>query len=328
MSLPVKTLPVARFVTRSAVHLSVGSLLLGLGGCGYYASRTAHKAQVIMIGMTEEDVQACAGVPAKTQIINSHVKIFEYQRGRNIGAPTSSTLIPVQSVVNIVRDVGGGDGNSCIADFRIVDGTVRDVYYSGDDDMLVGTDGVCSSIVRGCVRRNVPSGSPPDFWKTSAFMQPQPEKSSGASAPISPATDGISGNAAAPAATTPGGLASRPAPLAPPLAEPTLAAPAALPGAETPVTSPVTTPAETVPVTPTPTPTPTAPPTPTSTSPATSPAVMPAASGAGPASVPTNASGATPANPASTPVAPPTVTHTTATPAGESAPQETGVPQN
>lgn len=322
MSLPVKTLPVARFVTRSAVHLSVGSLLLGLGGCGYYASRTAHKAQVIMIGMTEEDVQACAGVPAKTQIINSHVKIFEYQRGRNIGAPTSSTLIPVQSVVNIVRDVGGGDGNSCIADFRIVDGTVRDVYYSGDDDMLVGTDGVCSSIVRGCVRRNVPSGSPPDFWKTSAFMQPQPEKSSGASAPVSSATDGISGNAAAPAATTPGGLVSRPAPLAPPLAEPPLAAPAALRGATTPVTSsPVTTPAETVPVTPTLTPTATPTPTPTSTSPTTSPAVTPAASGAGPASAPTNASGTNPANPASTPVATPTVTHTTATAAGESAPQ-------
>lgn len=327
MSLPVKTLPVARFVTRSAVHLSVGSLLLGLGGCGYYASRTAHKAQVIMIGMTEEDVQACAGVPAKTQIINSHVKIFEYQRGRNIGAPTSSTLIPVQSVVNIVRDVGGGDGNSCIADFRIVDGTVRDVYYSGDDDMLVGTDGVCSSIVRGCVRRNVPSGSPPDFWKTSAFMQPQPEKSSGASAPVSPATDGISGNAASPAAITPGGLASRPAPLAPPLTEPPLAAPAALPGAATPVTSPVTTPAETVPVTPTPTPTAT--PTSTSTtSPATSPAVTPAASGTGSASAPTSPAGTTPANPASTSVATPTVTHTTATPAGESAPQETGVPQN
>nr|WP_128081090.1 hypothetical protein [Acetobacter persici] len=319
----MKTLPVARFVTRSAVHLSVGSLLLGLGGCGYYASRTAHKAQVIMIGMTEEDVQACAGVPAKTQIINSHVKIFEYQRGRNIGAPTSSTLIPVQSVVNIVRDVGGGDGNSCIADFRIVDGTVRDVYYSGDDDMLVGTDGVCSSIVRGCVRRNVPSGSPPDFWKTSAFLQPQPEKSSGASAPVSPATDGISGNAAAPAATRPGGLASRPAPLAPPLAEPTLAAPAALPGTTTPVTSPVTTPAETAPVTPTPTVT-----TTTTASPGMSPAVTPAASGTGPASAPTSASGTTPANPASAPVATPSVTHTTVTPAGVSAPQETAVPQN
>lgn len=197
MMLFVTNTAVMRLVARSVMHVSVGSMLLGLGGCGYYASRTAHKAQVTMIGMTEQDVQACAGIPTKTQTIDDHVKIFEYQRGRNIGTATTSTLIPVQSVVNIVRDVGGGDGNSCIADFRIVDGKVRDVYYSGDDDMLVGTDGVCSSVVRGCVRRAVPSGSPPNFWRTSAFIQPQPAKQPPASVAPAPAsaTDAISGAA-------------------------------------------------------------------------------------------------------------------------------------
>lgn len=197
MMLFVTNTAVMRLVARSVMHVSVGSMLLGLGGCGYYASRTAHKAQVTMIGMTEQDVQACAGIPTKTQTIDDHVKIFEYQRSRNIGTATTSTLIPVQSVVNIVRDVGGGDGNSCIADFRIVDGKVRDVYYSGDDDMLVGTDGVCSSVVRGCVRRAVPSGSPPNFWRTSAFIQPQPAKQPPASVAPAPAsaTDAISGAA-------------------------------------------------------------------------------------------------------------------------------------
>lgn len=197
MTLFVTNTAVMRLVARSVMHVSVGSMLLGLGGCGYYASRTAHKAQVTMIGMTEQDVQACAGIPTKTQTIDDHVKIFEYQRGRNIGTATTSTLIPVQSVVNIVRDVGGGDGNSCIADFRIVDGKVRDVYYSGDDDMLVGTDGVCSSVVRGCVRRAVPSGSPPNFWRTSAFIQPQPAKQPPASVAPAPAssTEAISGAA-------------------------------------------------------------------------------------------------------------------------------------
>lgn len=193
---------VMRRVARSVVYVSMSSMLLGLGGCGYYASRTAHKAQVTMIGMTEQDVQACAGIPTKTQTIDDHVKIFEYQRGRNIGTATTSTLIPVQSVVNIVRDVGGGDGNSCIADFRIVDGRVRDVYYSGDDDMLVGTDGVCSSVVRGCVRRAVPSGSPPNFWKTSAFIQPQPDKKAVVPGVPAPTTGNISGAAS----TTPTGV--------------------------------------------------------------------------------------------------------------------------
>lgn len=196
MTLFVTNAAVMRRAARSFMHVSVGTVLLGLSGCGYYASRTAHKAQVIMIGMTEQDVQACAGIPTKTQTVDDHVKIFEYQRGRNIGTATTSTLIPVQSVVNIVRDVGGGDGNSCIADFRIVDGKVQDVYYSGDDDMLVGTDGVCSSVVRGCVRRAVPSGSPPNFWKTSAFMQPQPARQPAASPAAAPAmTETISGAA-------------------------------------------------------------------------------------------------------------------------------------
>lgn len=228
-----------RLVSRSALRVSLSSLLLGMSGCGYYASRTAHEAQVTMIGMTEEDVQACAGIPTRTQTISSRVKILEYQRGRNIGAPTTSTLIPVQSVVNVVRDIGGGDGNICIADFRIVDGKVSDVYYSGDNDMLVGTDGVCSSVVRGCVRRAVSSGSPSDFWRTSAFLQPQPEGPPPASA-LPPA-------------------GSDTAPMAPPLA-----APEDMSGAApTSATHPALTPSATVPAA-----------TPTSASPVT-PAVTP-----------------------------------------------------
>lgn len=222
MSLSVNNKSIMRSVAKSAVGLSLCSVLLGLSGCGYYASRTAHKAQLTMIGMTEEDIQACAGVPNKTQSIDSHVKIFEYQRGRNIGASTSSTLIPVQSVVNVVRDIGGGDGNSCIADFRMVDGKVHDVYYSGDDDMLVGTDGVCSTIVRGCIRRAVPSGSPPRFWKTSAFAQPQPDKAPATPAvPVVPATNAVPGAVVTPPASVPGAT--------PPVTVPATATPVTLP---------------------------------------------------------------------------------------------------
>ncbi|MCX2561655.1 hypothetical protein OQ252_09645 [Acetobacter farinalis] len=173
---------VVRHVARSVAGVSLCAVLLGLDGCGYYASVTAHEAQTTMIGMTEEDILACAGIPAKTRTLDSHVKIFEYQRGRNIGTAASSTLIPVQSVVNIVRDIGEGDGTTCVADFRLVDGKVQDVHYSGDNDMLIGTDGVCSTIVRGCTRRTVTSGSPSNFWKTSAFLQPQSSQTAKSSA--------------------------------------------------------------------------------------------------------------------------------------------------
>lgn len=161
-------------VVVSVMRVGALSTLLGLSGCGYYASRIAHKAQQTMIGMTEEDMQACAGIPTKTQKVNDHVTIAEYQRGRNIETSSGSTLIPVEPIVNIVKDIGGGAGNSCVADFRLVDGKVHDVYYSGDNDMLVGTDGVCSTIIRGCVRRSVPTESSTKGW-VSAFRQPQPD---------------------------------------------------------------------------------------------------------------------------------------------------------
>lgn len=267
MTLSVTNTALLRLFSRSAVSVSFSSVLLGLGGCGYYASRTAHEAQVTMIGMTEEDVQACAGIPTRTQTINSRVKILEYQRGRNIGTPATSTLIPVQSVVNAVRDLGGGDGNVCIADFRIVDGKVSDVYYSGDNDMLVGTDGVCSSVVRGCVRRAVPSGSPSDFWKTSAFMQPQP--------------------GAQPPASVPAG--AEPAALAPPLATPEGGSATSLtPPAATPVSTSDSAPVSTIPASPS-IPASAAVASPQSASPAApAPAPAPATSASAPASLPSS----------------------------------------
>lgn len=150
-----------------------------LSGCGYYASRVAHKAQSSMIGMDEKDVQACAGIPDKIKKIDDNTTIYEYQRGRNIETSANSTLIPVQSLQNIVNGIGGGDGKSCVADFRVVDGKVQDVYYSGDNDMLIGTDGVCATVVRGCVRRAVATGRRPKGW-ISAFVEPQPDKKSAA----------------------------------------------------------------------------------------------------------------------------------------------------
>ena len=165
---------------RSGTFCRVSSLacllsFIPLSGCGYYASRVAHKAQSSMIGVDENDMQACAGIPDKIKKIDDHTTIYEYQRSRNIETSANSTLIPVQSLQNIVNTIGGGDGKSCVADFRVVDGKVQDVYYSGDNDMLIGTDGVCATVVRGCVRRAVASGRRPKGW-ISAFVEPQPDK--------------------------------------------------------------------------------------------------------------------------------------------------------
>jgi hypothetical protein len=46
----------------------------------------------------------------------------------------------------------GGSGSYCHAIVRIVDGKVVGVNYTGDNDEMIGRDGVCAPIFRGCLR--------------------------------------------------------------------------------------------------------------------------------------------------------------------------------
>lgn len=129
----------------------------GLAGCGYADSRTAHRAQLAMIGMNSTDVQSCVGIPDKIKKIDDHVQIFEYSRTLNIPSTNDSTFVPLQTLVNLTETTVGGAGKTCIADIRIEDDKVVDLHYSGDDDEIIGSDGVCSIVTRGCVRKPVES---------------------------------------------------------------------------------------------------------------------------------------------------------------------------
>ncbi|MCH4025920.1 MAG: hypothetical protein LKH76_09980 [Acetobacter fabarum] len=149
--------------------------LLALSGCGYYSSRIAHKGQLAVLGMTNEDLQACVGVPDRTQIINEHVRIYQYTRGTNIPATNDSTLIPLQTLVNLTQTTLGGAGSTCVASIRLVDGRVTDMHYSGDNDQMIGSDGVCATVIKGCLNTPVPSAhkvSGTIFGPVSAFHAP------------------------------------------------------------------------------------------------------------------------------------------------------------
>ncbi|MFT8676428.1 MAG: hypothetical protein ABF791_11245, partial [Acetobacter sp.] len=153
-------------------------LLLSLGGCGYNESRTAHKGQIAVIGMNSEDLQACAGIPDKRQKINDHVEIFQYTRTINTPSSNDSTLFPLQTLVNLSQTTLGGAGKTCVASIRLVDDHVTDMHYSGDDDRMVGTDGVCATVVKGCLNTPVKSahkiggGTLGIFNPVSAFYAP------------------------------------------------------------------------------------------------------------------------------------------------------------
>ncbi|KDE20715.1 hypothetical protein AZ09_04535 [Acetobacter aceti 1023] len=181
--LPCPSLPSSPFsalFVRRARWLVTLALLPALAGCGYIDSRTAHKGQLAVIGMTNEDLQACAGIPDKTQKIDDHTTIYQYVRSVNMPSTNDSSLFPLQTFVNMTQTTFGGAGKTCVASIRLVDGHVYDLHYSGDNDRMIGTDGTCSTVVKGCIRSPVASTNRfhdrlIGFGPVSAFHQPSIE---------------------------------------------------------------------------------------------------------------------------------------------------------
>lgn len=140
-----------------------------LTGCGYGASRISHEAQYSMIGMSVNDLEACAGPPDKTTRLNGEAQIFtyEYKPGANNG-------FNVDLPLNLGGISLGGAGSYCRADLRLVGDRVTELHYTGDDDKAIGNDGVCAPLIRGCIRQPEPTMTDPTHaWdRASAFHAP------------------------------------------------------------------------------------------------------------------------------------------------------------
>ena len=122
-------------------------VLLLVGACATAGHDVAERGREVVLGMNAETFQACAGIPTRTKQLDSRTEILSYEiKNENTGG--------VQVTVPIV---GGGfklgsSGSYCHAVVRIVDGKVVGVNYTGDNDDIVGKEGVCAPIVRGCLR--------------------------------------------------------------------------------------------------------------------------------------------------------------------------------
>lgn len=139
-----------------------------LTSCGYGASRMVHQAQYTMIGMTGNDLQACAGPPDKTTKIGpAQIFTYDYKPGTNNGF---NLELPLQ----LGGFSLGGSGTFCRADFRLVDNRVTELHYTGDDDKAIGNDGVCAPLIRGCIRQPEPTMTDPAhaYDRASAFHSP------------------------------------------------------------------------------------------------------------------------------------------------------------
>jgi hypothetical protein len=134
-------------MTRGVFVLLRSLVLLLVGACATAGHDVAEKGREVVLGMNAESFQACAGIPTRTKQLDPRTEILSYEiKNENTGG--------VQITAPIV---GGGfklgrSGSCCNAIVRVVDGKVAEVNYTGDNDDVVGKEGVCAPIVRGCLR--------------------------------------------------------------------------------------------------------------------------------------------------------------------------------
>lgn len=140
-----------------------------VAGCGYGASRSAHQAQVSMVGMSSNDLQECAGPPDKIVQLNPKTQVFAYSVKPGV-AGGLGLPIPLLGTITL-----GGSGGTCFANMRVVDNRVSEVHYTGDDDKAIGSEGICETIIRGCLRNPEPTMQPttgPGAGDVSGFHSP------------------------------------------------------------------------------------------------------------------------------------------------------------
>ncbi|GBQ88863.1 hypothetical protein AA23498_0482 [Acetobacter nitrogenifigens DSM 23921 = NBRC 105050] len=136
-----------------------------------------------MIGMTSYDLQACAGIPASTKQLDDTTQIYVYTGTHAQANYGGSTLVPIGDIATTIQQLGGGGGTTCSAVIRLDHDRVSDVHYTGDDDEVIGTDGVCSIITRGCARQpegTMKSSAGGIFGPVSAFHPPKTPNQSAA----------------------------------------------------------------------------------------------------------------------------------------------------
>jgi hypothetical protein len=129
-------------------------LAAALGGCSVEDAKTAASARTELIGVSAADLSFCAGPPGATERLDDHTQLLAYTR-KSSDAHTVSVNIPV-----IGGGVNVGQGGDCEATFKVVDGRVAALRYSGDTDAGPGgTDAACAPIVQHCLQ-DLPAREP------------------------------------------------------------------------------------------------------------------------------------------------------------------------
>ncbi|MBE7212571.1 MAG: hypothetical protein INR65_16250 [Gluconacetobacter diazotrophicus] len=153
------------------------ALLVALvGGCAANDARIADNARTRLIGLSEVELESCLGVPDQHATFGGTDVLTYYA--------TSSSSISYS--IPIVGGLGFSNGGYCHATFRVDDGRVTRVMYSGEKNATGGANAYCVPIVRSCM----------------AYLADHPD------ARQAPATSAIATRTDAPATAVPNGAPS------------------------------------------------------------------------------------------------------------------------
>lgn len=128
----------------SVLHHSLIPLLIGACATGH---DVAEKGRHLIVGMDADTLQSCAGIPTRTKRLDPQTELYSYE---NHYESTGGVQVNLPIIGGGFK--AGGAGSYCHAIVRVVRGKVVAVTYTGDDDEMIGRDGVCAPIVRGCLR--------------------------------------------------------------------------------------------------------------------------------------------------------------------------------
>jgi hypothetical protein len=119
-------------------------LLIGACATGH---DVAKKGRELIIGMDAKTLQSCAGIPTRTTPLDPQTELYSYEIHYESTGGMQITLPIIGGGFK-----AGGSGSYCHAIVRIVAGKVAGVNYTGDNDEMIGREGVCAPIFRGCLR--------------------------------------------------------------------------------------------------------------------------------------------------------------------------------
>jgi hypothetical protein len=128
------------FFPRAFCLLALAPLL---GSCEYYDSHEARRAQTELVGLSQDELHLCAGLPTHTETRGTST--YDTYEQSFSGASGFSASLPLVGGINFA-----GSGY-CHATFKIVDGKVSEVDYAGDTGDLLGHVSNCSSLVDHCL---------------------------------------------------------------------------------------------------------------------------------------------------------------------------------